>query len=83
MENKTPSLKPLKMEKRIELVRSNPSLYSQTEKIHKDQIWTRKVWQKISKKLDIEKMTGRPIYIAYPSGQAVAEALFSLQVYCR
>ena len=51
MANKTPSLKPLKMEELIELVRSNPGLYNQTKKIHK--IWTRYVRQKISKKLDV------------------------------
>ena len=71
MSNKTPSLKPLKMEELIELGRSKPGLYKQTKKIHKDQIWTRNVWQKISKKLDVERMPGRPIYIAYPCGQGL------------
>ena len=61
MANKTPFLKPLKMEELIERVQSSPSLYNQTEKIHKDQIWKKNVWQKISKKLELEKMTVRPI----------------------
>ena len=75
MANKTPSLTPLKMEERIELVQSIPSLY-QTKKIHKDHIWTRNVWQNISKKLDVERMTSRPIYIAYPSGQGSKLTLY-------
>ena len=91
MANETPSLTPLKMEDLIELVQSYPGLYNQTKKIHKDQIWTRNVWQKISKKLDVERMTGRTIYITNPSGQGskltiystVAEVLFPLQAYCR
>ena len=87
MANKTLSLTLLKMEELIELARSNPGLYNQT-KIHKDKIWTRNVWQKISKKLDVERMSGRPIYIAFPCGQrskpyTVAELLFSLKAYCR
>ena len=69
MANKTPSLTLLKMEELIELVRSNPGLYNQTKKIHKDQIWTRNVGWKVYKKLDVERMTGRSIYIAYLSGQ--------------
>ena len=69
MANKTPSLKLIKMEELMELFRSNPGLYNQTKKIHKDQIWTKNVWQKISKKLDVKRMTGRPIYIAQPSGR--------------
>ena len=69
MTNETPSLTPLQMEELIELVQSDPGLYNQTKKIHKDQIWTINVWQKISKKLDVEIMTGRTICIAYSSGQ--------------
>ena len=92
MTNKTPSLKPLKMIELVELVRSNPCLYNQTKMIHKDKIWTRNVLQRISKKIDVERMTGRPIYIAHPSVQGlkltlylytVTEQLFSLQAYCR
>ena len=45
----------------------------------------------MSEKLDVERMTGKIIYIAYPSGQVskltlyytVAGVLFSLQAYCR
>ena len=62
MANKTPFLKPLKMEELIERVRSSPSVYNQTEKIHK--------------KLYIEKISGRPIYIAYPSGQGLKLTLY-------
>ena len=35
------------------------------------------MWQKISKKLDVERMTGRTIYIACPSGQ-----VSKLTLYC-
>ena len=60
-----------KMEELIELVRSNPGLYNQTKKIHKAHNWTSNVCLKISKKLDVKRMTGRPIYVAYPSGQGL------------
>ena len=35
------------------------------------------MWQKISKKLDVAKMTVKTIYIAYPSGQ-----VSKLTLYC-
>ena len=76
MANKTSSLKPLKMGELIELVRSNPGFYNQTKKIHKDKIWTRNMWQKISKKLDVERMTGRSLYIAYPTEQELKLTLY-------
>ena len=76
MVNKTPSLKPLKIEELIDLLRSKPGLYNQTKKIHKDKIRTRNVWQKISKKLDVDIMTGRPIYIAYSSEQGLKLTLY-------
>ena len=34
------------------------------------------MWQKISKKLDLERMTGRTIYIAYPGGQVTKLKLY-------
>ena len=76
MANKTPYLTPLKMVELIELVWTNPGFYNQTKKIHKDQIWTRNVGQKISMKLDVERMTGRPIYIAYSGGQGLKLTLY-------
>ena len=45
------------MEELIGLIREHPGLYDQTSKKYKDQIWTRNVWEKIAKKLDVEGMT--------------------------
>ena len=44
------SLTIVQIEQLIELVRENPGLYDPSHHYHKDQIWTRNVWEKIARK---------------------------------
>ena len=41
-QNLNPIFNTIKVEELIDLAQSDPGLYNQTKKIHKDQIWTKK-----------------------------------------